>query len=225
MTEANSYLVPFEPASVPTGCDPYPAGVEWAEPDVGRAAELMRHVFEHQDAAREVGLRAREDMRRYHSSKQGAEFVAGRLEEIRQLPKETPAAEAPAAPSVAAGRGPADVGTRYLVEGPSIPWDTPSRSGLPKVAQRLVRRLLRPYTMRHQELDAAVVQAVGSHQRALEELDANTREVLTNSATRSDIAAAERRLATTQRRQLDRLRHLEQLVGAVQNRSEPSSPP
>jgi hypothetical protein len=32
MNEANSYLVPYRLASIPPGCEPYPAGTEWADP-------------------------------------------------------------------------------------------------------------------------------------------------------------------------------------------------
>ena len=37
MTEANSYLVPYQLERIPPGCDPYPADVEWAEPDLDEA--------------------------------------------------------------------------------------------------------------------------------------------------------------------------------------------
>ncbi|HEU5213396.1 MAG TPA: glycosyltransferase [Gaiellaceae bacterium] len=221
MDASNSYLVPFRPASVPSGCNPYPAGVEWAEPDVREAAELLRYVFEHQDEAREMGARAREHMLQHHSRKQGAEFVAARLREIRLLVDETPADDAPAAPGVDAGRQAAEASSRYVHEGPSIPWDAPARLGPPaRLGRRFVRRLLRPYTLRHQELDAAMVEVAGAHQRALEELrDMMTRaheaSVLANAETRAEVGAAEQRVSMTQRRQFDRLRQVEQLFGAL----------
>jgi glycosyltransferase involved in cell wall biosynthesis len=37
---------------------PYYAGFSWADPDRAHLAELLRHVFEHQDEAAEKGRRA-----------------------------------------------------------------------------------------------------------------------------------------------------------------------
>ncbi|MEP6915167.1 MAG: glycosyltransferase, partial [Acidobacteriota bacterium] len=46
MTPDNSFLVPWSPALVPHGCEPYPKGDCWAEPDLGAAASMMRLVYE-----------------------------------------------------------------------------------------------------------------------------------------------------------------------------------
>ena len=50
MSEENSYLVAHRAATVPEGTL-YPAGAQWAEPDVEHAAVQMRRVFEHTDEA------------------------------------------------------------------------------------------------------------------------------------------------------------------------------
>ena len=61
MTPDNSYLVDYSRVAVPSGCDPYPAGAKWAEPDAEQAAELMRLVYrgpretERQSGARSPG--------------------------------------------------------------------------------------------------------------------------------------------------------------------------
>jgi len=52
MNDENSYLVAHTSTTVPTGTL-YPAGAEWAEPDVDHAATHLRRVFEHADEARE----------------------------------------------------------------------------------------------------------------------------------------------------------------------------
>lgn len=83
MDDENSYLVPYTLTGVPPGCDPYPQEARWAEPDLERAAALMRHVFEHRDEARERGDRARHDIATRYSRKRTAEFVMRRLDEIR----------------------------------------------------------------------------------------------------------------------------------------------
>jgi glycosyltransferase involved in cell wall biosynthesis len=83
MTPENSYLVPYELTPVPAGSGPYPEGVPWAEPDVERAAELMRHVFDHREAAAERGRIARADVLERFSSARCAAFIQQRLAEIR----------------------------------------------------------------------------------------------------------------------------------------------
>jgi glycosyltransferase involved in cell wall biosynthesis len=83
MDEDNSYLVPYTLTSVPTGCDPYPAGARWADPDVDHAAAVMRHVFEKQDEARARGARARRDIVTRHGVERTAEFISRRLGEVR----------------------------------------------------------------------------------------------------------------------------------------------
>jgi glycosyltransferase involved in cell wall biosynthesis len=83
MTPENSYLVPYELTPVPPGSGPYPEGVPWAEPDVQRAAELMRRVFEEREAAAERGRSGRADVLERFSPARCAAFVAQRLAEIR----------------------------------------------------------------------------------------------------------------------------------------------
>jgi glycosyltransferase involved in cell wall biosynthesis len=83
MDDENAYLVPYALTRVPAGCDPYPAGAQWADPDLDEAARLMRRAFENPDEARERGGRARRDISARHSVERTAEFVRSRLAEIR----------------------------------------------------------------------------------------------------------------------------------------------
>ena len=79
MTPANSRLVPYTTATVPLGCMPYPPGAEWADPDPEAAALLLRELAENPAAATRLGVRAREDVRAYHSPAARAPFLRERL--------------------------------------------------------------------------------------------------------------------------------------------------
>jgi glycosyltransferase involved in cell wall biosynthesis len=66
MTDDTSYLVPSTEGTVPFGCEPYPEGARWAEPDLDAAARFMRHVYENPEEAGAVGARAREHVLSHH---------------------------------------------------------------------------------------------------------------------------------------------------------------
>ena len=82
MTEANSFLVPWTPTSIPTGCEPYPPGGIWAEPDLEVAARLMRTVLEDKELAAARGRQGAEDLRTLHSPEAAGCLVAARLAEL-----------------------------------------------------------------------------------------------------------------------------------------------
>jgi len=79
MTKETAFLVPWSESAVPKGCDPYPRGSPWAQPDVEAAAGLLRHVFEHPAEAAEVGQRARQSILSEHGPSARASFVAERF--------------------------------------------------------------------------------------------------------------------------------------------------
>ncbi len=62
MTPSNSYVVKYDLIELQQDYGPYRKGSAWADPDTDHAAMLMRHVFEHQDESRAVGLRGRQDI-------------------------------------------------------------------------------------------------------------------------------------------------------------------
>ncbi len=68
----------------PPGCDPYPEGAQWAEPDIERAAELMRHVYENRADAETLGRRAQADIREKCSPEHAGAFIARRVDDIRK---------------------------------------------------------------------------------------------------------------------------------------------
>ena len=83
MTPQNSYPVDFTLRPVGDEAGPYPAAGEWAEPDVGHAARLMRHVFEDQREAGERGRLASEDLHRNHSPEVAGRAMAARIRRVR----------------------------------------------------------------------------------------------------------------------------------------------
>jgi glycosyltransferase involved in cell wall biosynthesis len=79
MNNENSYLVPFAIGTVPADLGPYPAGAEWAEPDLDAAATMMRHVVQSPDEARARAERASADIAERHSTAKMGEFIASRI--------------------------------------------------------------------------------------------------------------------------------------------------
>ncbi len=94
MSEANSYLVGWEPTAIPDDAAPYPAGGTWADPDLTHAARLMREVMEHPEDARARGERAAMDIATLHSPAVAGRRFAARLAEISASTPE-PAAVSP----------------------------------------------------------------------------------------------------------------------------------
>lgn len=83
MTESNSLLVNHRLVPIGAGADPYPADAEWAQPDVEHAAARVREVLDDRAAARHLGTRGAEDIRRTHSPAAAGEIMARRLESVR----------------------------------------------------------------------------------------------------------------------------------------------
>jgi glycosyltransferase involved in cell wall biosynthesis/SAM-dependent methyltransferase len=172
MDDTNSYLVNAGLATVPGGIPNYPAGTVWAEPSLDHAAELMRRVVEQPDEARERGEAGRRVILEHHSLEQTAEFAGRRLREVAGREPQRVAAETPA-----------QLAERFLVQGPSIPWDIPSsrlgRAGVP--ARRMLRRLLGPYLLRQREWESLVVDALRQSETIAEQrqrrIDALAREL------------------------------------------------
>jgi glycosyltransferase involved in cell wall biosynthesis len=150
MDTENSYLVDYELDTVPEGCAPYPVGAEWATPSVSHASQLMRHVFEHQDEARERGERGRVDVADRMSAARAGEFISGRIANIREhdMRERKPITL----------RGPVARAESFVRVGPENSWDQRGgRAG--RMFRNVLRRVLRPYTVRQREFESAVVEA------------------------------------------------------------------
>lgn len=148
MNEHNSYLVRYTPTTIPAGCDPYPPGVEWAEPDLEHAAELMRRVYESPEEARAVGERARRDLAETHSLDRAATFVAERFRAIpeerrRLLELKEPLQHAAVDVRRPPGESLAGLGSR------------PTR-----ILRRALQKLLWPELAAQRELDARLVESL-----------------------------------------------------------------
>jgi glycosyltransferase involved in cell wall biosynthesis len=84
MTPENSYLCPVRLCEVGPGCEPYPAESHWSEPDIGKAAELLRRVYQHREEAQARGVRAAADLRASHSPTLAGGIISDRLSIIRR---------------------------------------------------------------------------------------------------------------------------------------------
>ena len=182
MSREVGYLVPYVMTPIPEGVDPYPPGSDWADPDVAAAGGLMRHVYENQAEAAELGRRARAHMAEHFSSMRTAAFIRGRLGEI---------SEARDAVAEFQNEGGTARASRYLSEGPTAPIRGPSRFGfLGRLARRALYVVLRPYTSRRAEFDAAVVDGLIELRELLEQgLGAERSQRAKLAATAEQIAA------------------------------------
>lgn len=181
MDERNSYLVPYELTEIPPGCEPYPAGSRWAEPDVAAAAELMRHVVDEPDEAAEKGRRAAEDIRELHSPERRAALVTERLEAVEGK-RPFGVAAARAAALIAPPRTPARA---YLDVPPVV-----SRRPSIRAVQQLVLRLIRSYTRHQRTMDEALVADLDALRDELKRLEASQRGLLRRIATLEGRAAS-----------------------------------
>jgi glycosyltransferase involved in cell wall biosynthesis len=195
MTEETSYLVPYGLTRIPDGVDPYPPGSEWADPDLGAAADLMRHVFEKPEEAMERGRLARAHIAERLSVERTAAFLQWRLSEIQAARAAVPEDE-PGRPSGIVRAA------RYLSHGPENPIRGPSRLGpFGRFARRALYRVLRPYTVRHAEFESATIDGLAELDARLEDLGALLETRLAEAATfeRRERIRLERGLAVAAR--------------------------
>ena len=185
MHEENSYLVPYRLTTVPESCEPYPVGVEWAEPDLDEAARLMRHVFEHQDEAAGRGRRARADVLSRHDPARAGAFMRTRLEEIRRdrpavlaadLLRPTPVAITPQSPLQRA--------TATLAKVPTALEGQPSRRGvLARIVRKALLRVLWPQILQQHHMNVAVIEALQTHEASQREQVQRLDEIAAGVAT------------------------------------------
>jgi SAM-dependent methyltransferase/glycosyltransferase involved in cell wall biosynthesis len=166
MTAQNSYLVDHTLVQIGPNAGPYPAGGEWAEPDLEHAARLMREVFDSPDAAARRGALAAGEIRRTHSPAAAGEVMGRRLEQLRTLHGERLAA-ARAQRTVAAVLGL----NERIATGPAVA--VPSRFGLlGRLMRRVLLRALRPYSAYQQSVNADIVRSLNAGIEGLEQTTA-----------------------------------------------------
>jgi glycosyltransferase involved in cell wall biosynthesis/SAM-dependent methyltransferase len=183
MSARNGYLVDHGMTAVGPGVHVYPAEARWAEPDVGHASRLMRHVFDDPAAAAERGRIAASDIRTTHSpSAAGAtleralapvrETIAARRERDADLagPRAT---LAQAAALVEAGAG----------ESP------PGR--VRRLARAVALRAMRPHIVHQRRVDTALHDALAESVSAVDELSRRATAAETAGArAQADVLAA-----------------------------------
>jgi glycosyltransferase involved in cell wall biosynthesis len=84
MSDENSYLVAHTLVAIPEGTL-YPAGAQWAEPDVKDAARQMRRVFEHPDEARARARQGAAWLTENHSPEHTGATLREELERITAI--------------------------------------------------------------------------------------------------------------------------------------------
>lgn len=82
MSDDNSLLVDFHYTDIDKDIPNYTFGAKWAEPSIEQAAEFMRKLYNDPVLARELGSRARADLRRRYSLQASAAKIQSRLAEI-----------------------------------------------------------------------------------------------------------------------------------------------
>lgn len=148
MNDANSYLVRHTMTITPPGADPYMPGVEWAEPDLDHAAELMRHVYDHPEETRVVGERARKDLQEHHAMERTADFLRARLDEIPDRDRVLLAIREPLDHAAAAA---AEVPGGALAS---------SSGGVTAPARRFLARVLWPELKAQRQLDTSTIESM-----------------------------------------------------------------
>jgi GT2 family glycosyltransferase len=81
MMAENGYPVKYKLIPAVAKC-PYYRGFRWADPDVDHLAERMRYVYDHQEEARRVGVRAAQDVLERWAWRQAALKIKERLLQI-----------------------------------------------------------------------------------------------------------------------------------------------
>lgn len=185
MDEHNSYLVPYRMTTIPPGCDPYPAGAEWADPDIDVAAELMRKVFDDPSEARERGARARADILERQSAERTAEFIEQRIEAIREMDGGSRRERQGVLDSIFAASPPSPVtlAGEHLAKGAASGLLTQAGSPGTGFVRRLLRRALWPYIADQHELNVDLLQAL----QQLEASQHRLRELLTGVEHQVDV--------------------------------------
>jgi glycosyltransferase involved in cell wall biosynthesis/SAM-dependent methyltransferase len=167
MTPENSWLVDYTMTRVGEEGENYPSDGHWAEPDLDHAARLMREVWEDQDAAREKAERGRRDVLEGLSPEKVGALARDRLEQLALTP-EPARNEPPPPPPAQITWGPLRLARGKLDFDPLD--DARKTGGAKGTARQAVLRAMRPYTHHQEELNHALVEAVGELAQRLETL-------------------------------------------------------
>ncbi len=89
MDAENTFPIDYEITTLAETSGVYKRGTRWAEPDVGKAAEAMRFVYEQKASAMKIGQRASRDIRRQLAPETIGRQIRKRLQEINELVENT----------------------------------------------------------------------------------------------------------------------------------------
>jgi glycosyltransferase involved in cell wall biosynthesis/SAM-dependent methyltransferase len=217
MTDENSYLVAHTMSSVPAGVEPYPTDAHWAEPDLAHAADIMRHVYENPEEARERGVRAQRDIRERQSPERLGAFIGRRIAEIRELRRAAPQDGVPDA--VFSGDVDLAQAAAIISRGPGGVRTGRARAGAPAVLlRRALNRALFPYIAEQHELQRAVVSSINAIQKRVAAIEPQRARADVES-TLAELQSLSDRTDELERRQRLIPAHLEEM-GAVLARVE-----
>jgi glycosyltransferase involved in cell wall biosynthesis len=204
MTTENSFLVPASLTKIGPDANPYPADGEWADPDLDRAAELMREAFIDPAAAEERGRRAASDIRLTHSPEGAAAWIEARLSEART----TSTIHRLREPASSGSAASAASELSHLLGLGSTPPDE-AAGQMRGSAQRARNRVLKPYVDHQHQINETTGRALEEIRAELCDLRATLAEVLELDVNaHGRMAGAEellRLLASRQERQSERL--------------------
>jgi SAM-dependent methyltransferase len=200
MDETNSHLVRYDLASIPEGCDPYPPGGEWADPDLDHAAELMRRVYKDPEEAQRLGDQAQRDLAERHSIARTADFMEQRLSarpRHERMFREI--------------RGPLERAAAAVWLSPGKRLEAASKGKGPRaMLRRLLHKALWPELEGQRSIDASVVEAL----RALERVSHTAFDRIAELEPRAE--AQEYQLASLIGSDGDRLREVEKGLASLQ---------
>lgn len=168
MTGENSYLVPHTMVEIGPDARPYPADKEWADPDLDRAAELMRQVFQSPEEAARRGSKAAEDIRRTHSPEAASETLKERITQTKRAGL-IDRLDHPSPAQVAGGGASGRAQLAHLINMPTPP-PQPGRGARARVfAKRAYMRLLRPYAAHQQRINVSIAESLDDLREVLGE--------------------------------------------------------
>lgn len=84
MTVNNSFPVKFKLIKTKENIGPYTKGSVWAEPDISDVSMLMRNVYNNQNDAINIGLRAKRDLDEIYSLNNLQKITIGRLSALQE---------------------------------------------------------------------------------------------------------------------------------------------
>ncbi len=224
MTPENSYLIDYARGAVPAGCDPYPPGSPWANPNLDHAAELMRRVYESREEAASKAAQARRDILTKHNADAAGVAVKQRLDEIRQtrgrifvaedasLKRRVSVPVAPVSSDAETVFSSLDRASALLTPTPSVATGRRFRGPL-LALQELLFRILRPYWWQQRQLQRLLIESVNEVARRTARAELS--EYQQTQAVES-LWTAEHSLETAKQDHDERLRRVDERARALE---------